>query len=197
MGRIWIVGVHHRHQVSIAEVEDAISEHRPDIVCVELPSDDYLKFLEAKAYLETEMKVAMVTACEAGARVCLIDLRKEYLESRLREVLELEDRRLWLEFERGDIPAFYRRLREVAPSALGRAKEVLLLDREVAMAAKLLHLAQEYPEDRILAVVGHSHKPAIEEFLEDRKRLRKTMETRGILVDEPLFLDCREIMIYS
>jgi len=197
MSKIRIVGVHHRHQMSIADVEDAIAEHKPDIVCVELPSDDYLKFLEVRSYLETEMKIAMVTACEIGAKVCLIDLTKEYIERRLRETLRLKDPRLWLEFENGDIPAFYRRLREVAPASIDRAKEVLLLDREAAMAAKLLSLAEKYPGSRILAVVGYSHKPAIEEFLKDRKKLSDILKNRGILVDEPHFLDCEEVMIYS
>lgn len=197
MGRITLVGVHHRHQMSIAEVEDAIAEQKPDIVCVELPSDDYLKFLEVRSYLETEMKIAMITACEVGAKVYLIDLKKEYIERRLGETLRISDPRLWEEFEKGDIPAFYRRLLEVAPAAINKAKEVLLLDREAAMAAKLLALAEKYPESRILAVVGYSHKPAIEEFLKDRKRLSETIKKREILVDEPYLLDCEEIMIYS
>ena len=197
MGRIEMVGVHHRHQMSIAEVEDAIVEEKPGIVCVELPSDDYLKFLEAKAYLETEMKVAMVTACEIGARVYLIDLPKEYIEDRLKQVLKISDPRLWDEFERGDIPAFYRRLIEISPSSISAAKEVLLLDREAAMAYKLLKLAEKHPESRILAVVGYSHRHAIEEFLKDRGRLKKTLKKRKIHIDEPYFLDCKEVMIYS
>ncbi len=197
MGRITLVGVHHRHQMSIAEVEDAIAEQKPEIVCVELPSDDYLKFLEARSYLETEMKIAMVTACEAGAKVCLIDLRKEYIEARLRQALKLEDSKLWEEFEKGDIPAFYRRLQKLAPEKVGKAKEVLLLEREAAMAAKLLALSEKYPGSRILAVVGYTHKPTIEEFLRDAAKLSETIRKRGLHVDEPYFLDCEEVMIYS
>lgn len=197
MERITLVGVHHRHQVSIAEVEDAILENRPGVVAVELPSDDYLRFLEARSYLETEMKVAIITACEVGARVYLIDLRKTHLERRLRRTLGVGDSELWRALERGDIPAFYRRLQAVAPEALGRAKEVLLLEREAAMAAKLLRLAEEHPGERILAVVGHTHTRAIEEFLGNRAALGEVIRRRGLAVGEPFPLACEDVMVYS
>jgi len=197
MGRITLVGVHHRHQVSIAEVEDAIAEQSPGVVAVELPGDDYLKFLEARSYLETEMKVAIVTACEVGARVYLIDQRKAYLERRLRGLLKLRDGRLWEEFERGDIPGFYRRLQEVAPGSIALAREVLLLEREAAMAMKLLRLEEMHPGERILAVVGHSHREKIEELIADRRRLEEVIRARGILVEEPLPLSCEEVRVYT
>ncbi|GCC11624.1 hypothetical protein IPdc08_01680 [archaeon] len=62
MENIRIVGVHHRYQMGIADVEDAIADFKLDIVAVELPEDDYLKFPEVHSYLETEMKIAMVTS---------------------------------------------------------------------------------------------------------------------------------------
>ncbi len=195
MGRITLLGVHHRHQVSIAEVEDSIVERMPGAVAVELPSDDYLKFLEVRSYLETEMKVAMLTACEIGAEVYLIDLRKAHLERRLRECLKISDLRLWEGFQRGDLPAFYRRLLEIAPELIPLAKEVLLLDREAAMAAKLLRLGERYEE--VLAVVGYSHTGAIQELLANREKLREILRRRGLSVGEPFHLKCDEVLIYG
>jgi len=197
MKNIKIIGVHHRHQMSIAEVEDAIAEFKPHIVAVELPRDDYLKFLEVRSYLETEMKIAMVTGCEFGAEIFLIDMEKEAVERKLRKVLKIEDRKLWDEFDKGDVPAFYRRLLEISPSSIDAAKGVLLREREAVMAFNILALAEKFPESRILAVVGYSHKEAIEELLENKKGLQTVIEERGIDVDEPFFLECEEIMIYG
>ncbi len=188
MKNIRIIGVHHRYQMSIADVEDAIADFKPDIVAVELPEDDYLKFLEVHFYLETEMKIAMITGCESGAMVFLIDMKKEDVLRDLKEILGIEDRKLWDEFEKGDIPAFYRRLLEISPSHLKKAKKVLLKHREAVMAANILILAEKYPGSRILAVVGYSHRKEVEELVKAKEFSIKT---------EPFFLDCEEILAYN
>lgn len=177
-----ILGVHHRHQKSIAEVEDAIAEFLPEAVGVELSRGDYQRFLKATSYLETEMKIAMVTACEFGARVFLIDMEKEEVLKKLKDVVPVKDRELWLRFLEGDLPGFYRDLAKIDRRLVKKAQQVVIDLRDIYMASRAAWLNKNF--ERAMIVVGMSHLPGIQ------RRLSTASP------EEPVEVSCEEIEIY-
>ncbi len=177
-----ILGVHHRHQKSIAEVEDAIAEFQPNAVGVELSKGDYLRFLEATSYLETEMKIAMVTACEFGARVFLIDMEKEDITKELKRVIPVDDKELWLKFLEGDLPGFYRDLGRIDRKLVKKAQQVIIEIRDAFMASRAAWLNKNF--ERAMIVVGMSHIPGIQ------RRLPTAIP------EKPIEVPCEEVEIY-
>ncbi len=194
---IKFVGVHHRHQYSIAEVEDAIIKEMPEIVCVELPPDDYMKFLLVRFYLETEMKIAIVTACDINARVFLIDCEKEVIEKRLRKSLKIKNEKAFEKFHEGSIAGFLKIVWNENEDEYKKAQEILIKERDAIMAKKIKMLKEKFRDKKILCVVGHSHVNGIKKFLEDNSLLENFLKEREIEVKEPLELDCSEIKIFS
>ncbi|NOZ76159.1 MAG: hypothetical protein GXO65_00455 [Euryarchaeota archaeon] len=188
------LGVHHRHQMSIAEVEDVIHDERPEAVCVELPPDDYRKFLEVSSYLETEMKVAMVTACDLGAEVFLVDWEKSLLERRLRGIIPGGSRELWEKFAAGDVPGFLRRVRDEGRD-LAAVQEVLLKDRDAVIAHKIARV-EEGTGGSMVAVLGASHVDGVRRFLENPEEREAFMGKRSIQPGRVLRLPCDEVSVY-
>jgi len=189
-----ILGVHHRHQMSIAEVEDVIHEERPEAVCVELPPDDYRKFLEVSSYLETEMKVAMVTACDLGAEVFLVDREKSLLERRLRGIIPGGSKGLWEKFASGDIPGFLRRVRGESLD-LRAVQEVLLRERDAVIAQKISRV-REGKGGALVAVLGASHVEGVRRFLGNPGERRAFIRERGIQPGRTFRLPCEEVFVY-
>ncbi len=191
------MGVHHRHQYSIAEVEDAIVREMPDIVCVELPPDDYMKFLLVRFYLETEMKIAIVTACDINARVFLIDCEKEVIEKRLRKILKIKNEKAFEKFHEGSIAGFLRLVWKESEEEYKKAKEILIKERDAIMAKKIEMIKERFKNKKILCVIGHSHVNGVKKFLENGDLLENFLKKRKIVVKEPFEIDCTKIKIFS
>jgi pheromone shutdown protein TraB len=190
-----IVGVHHRHQLSIAEVEDVIHAERPSVVCVELPPDDYRKFLDARFYLETEMKIAMITACDMKAEVFLVDWEKSLLEKRLRRIIGEGSAVLWEKFGSGDIPGFLRRVREEGFDLEG-VQEILVKERDAVIAEKI-SMVEMGSGSHIVAVLGASHVDGVRGYMERPSERAAFIGERGIEVGVPFLLPCDEIRVYD
>ncbi len=191
---IILVGVYHRYQPSMLDMEDAIFDEKPEIVCVELPPDDYLKFLEVRSYLETELKVAMITACDVGARVYLVDWEKALLRQRLKKIIPKDNEILDM-FDEGDIPGFLKLVRE-RTDGLNDIQRVLIDDRDGVIARKISMLNKRSKEDKIVAIIGNSHLAGVEEFLKHPLKLEEFLNKKGIIVREPKEISCQEIEVY-
>lgn len=189
------MGVYHRYQPSMVDVEDAIFEERPGIVCVELPADDYLKFLEVRSYLETELKVAMITACDVGAEVFLVDWEKALLKQRLEKIKQINYKEILGRFEDGDIPGFLKLVRE-RTDRLDEVQSILIGERDGVIAQKILILKKRSWNGRIVGIVGSSHLGAVEGFLKHPAKLEEFLNKKGITVNEPKEVSCREIALY-
>ncbi|MFQ5887362.1 MAG: hypothetical protein ACE5HY_01560 [Candidatus Hydrothermarchaeales archaeon] len=192
---IRLVGVYHRYQPSMVDVEDAIFEERPGIVCVELPPDDYLKFLEVRSYLETELKVAMITACDIGSRVFLVDWEKSLMKERLERINGLGDREVLDRFEDGDIPGFLKLVRE-RTDCLNEVQEVLIHERDGVIARKISILEKRSQDGKIVGIVGHSHLKGVGVFLKHPEKLEEFLDKKEITVNEPQEVSCEEIALY-
>jgi pheromone shutdown protein TraB len=187
-----IIGVHHRTQMSIAEVEDAITDERPDVVMVELPPDDYMKFLVVTSYLETEMKIGLISACDVGARVFLVDWEKALVEQRVRHLIGDGSPELWDKFDMGDIPGFLKRVRDEGFDLAG-VQDVLINERGAVMAEKIVSIKGKHK----MAVLGASHVEGVKGFLDNPATRARFIKERGIEVGAALELDCEEIYEYD
>lgn len=187
-----IIGVNHRTQMSIAEVEDAITDERPDVVMVELRPDDYMKFLVVTSYLETEMKIGLITACDVGARVFLVDWEKTLVEQRIRAIIEDGSPELWDKFDLGDIPGFLKRVRDHGHDLAG-VQDILLKERDAVMAEKIASIKGEHK----MVILGASHVEGVKGFLDDPAARARFIKERGIEVGEALELECDDIYLYD
>lgn len=183
--------VHHRHQYSIAHVEDEIFDKKPGVVGIELSPEDYFKFLEVTSYLETEMKVAMITACDVGARVFLIDAKKAELEKMLKEEIDIGEETIWERFWERDWAGFFRMLRDRNPRLIEKANKILINERDRIMAENLLYLENKFPEKNIIAIIGSGHLEGLREQLDLLKR------NKIEILNEPLEIPCEEIKLYD
>ena len=126
----------------------------------------------------------MITACDVGAEVFLVDWEKTLVKKRLIEIIGTNNTEILNKFEEGDIPGFLKILREKTDH-LQEVQDVLIYERDAVIAHKISRLLKRSQNNKIVGILGHSHLEGVKEFIKNPKKLDEFLKEKEIKIYDP------------
>jgi pheromone shutdown protein TraB len=213
---IKLLGTAHWSQRSIADAIQAVNTTSPQAICLELDKRrfDHLRraCFDCLRFGNCKRKCEFVAAADAlgnqEADIWLIDMDERDIARRVQSQATLEEIvawrridayvarhneqgiRLWEEGLKQEALAHFNGGTELMYRAFPTLWRVLIKERNLVMAARLIFITEQYIQSRIiepniLTLVGAAHVQEIKELLTDPTTLARSTEQSGIEFTPP------------
>ena len=213
---IKLLGTAHWSQRSIADAVQAVNITSPQAICLELDKRRFAHLrrtcFDCPRFGNCNRKCEFVAAVDAlgnqEADIWLIDMDEHDIARRVQSQATLEEVvawqrieayvarynqqgiRLWEEGLKQEALAHFNGGTELMCRAFPTLWRVLIQERNLMMAARLIFITEQYirggiVEPNILTLVGAAHVQGIKELLTDPARLARSTEQTGIEFTPP------------